>query len=711
LVAQLPIVVAGVWLCGMVAVLLVWVVQWRRVAAAMRRARRVESGREFEILRRVDVRGEVRLRMSRELMEPGVFGVWRPVLLWPEQLSLRLQDEHIAAIVAHELMHVRRRDNLAAMLHMVVEAAFWFHPMVWWMERRMVEERERACDEAVVELGAEAGVYAESLLKAVRFCVESPLTCVAGISGADLSRRVRSIMTLRLESLSLGRKVGLGLLGCAMVLGPIGFGVMRMIPVYGQVLRATGPRPSFEVATIKPSKPDENKNQEMGLRDGRYHATHVSLRNLIKYAYQVKMDDQLVGGPSWVDKEFFDVEAKIGESDLESMKNLSISGKVDQFALRLQSLLEDRFQLKVVDETRELPAYALVVAKGGPKLKEVSVSPEIAAAIKPPPPPPPPPPGSSSARPGSVRPFQDQAGSVGPRYLPMPPASAIVPLPKAGVQPVAFVQGGVAPSGTGTQAATPVTAGPPSFEVATIRPGDPHARSSGLNLGGDGIELVSMPLNFLLKFAYNLNAGSDDQIVGAPSWVSSTPFYIHAKEDEALAAKIDKMSPDERVATLRRMTQALLADRFHLKLHHETRELPVLALTVAKGGPKLTLVTASNANDGTAPATPDDWKGLHNPGRGKTEGRDVPIKLLADTLSWQSEIGGRLVIDATGLQGNYNFKLNWTPDNASTRVGDSDAGGPSLFAALQEQLELKLESRKAPVDCIVIDHVEMPSGN
>ena len=262
---------------------MVWLVRWWRVAAAVRRARRVESGREFEILRRVDVRGEVGLRMSRELMEPGVFGVWRPVLLWPEQLSLRLEDEHIAAIVAHEWMHVRRRDNLAAMLHMVVEGVFWFHPMVWWMERRMVEERERACDEAVVEMGAAAGVYAESLLKAVRFCVESPLVCVSGITGADLSRRVRSIMTLRLESLSLGRKVVLGLLGFAMVLGPVAFGVVRMIPVYGQVLRATGPLPSFEVATIRLSRDDARGADTEGEQT---HYT-VTAKMLMEFAYSI----------------------------------------------------------------------------------------------------------------------------------------------------------------------------------------------------------------------------------------------------------------------------------------------------------------------------------------------------------------------------------------------------------------------------------------
>ena len=111
----------------------------------------------------------------------------------------------------------------------------------------MVEERESACDEAVVEMGSRPGVYAESLLKAVRFCVESPLVCVAGITGADLSKRVRSIMTLRLKKLSVVGKVALAALAFVAIAGPVAFGVVRMIPLYGQVFKAKGPLPSFDV--------------------------------------------------------------------------------------------------------------------------------------------------------------------------------------------------------------------------------------------------------------------------------------------------------------------------------------------------------------------------------------------------------------------------------------------------------------------------------
>jgi uncharacterized protein (TIGR03435 family) len=248
----------------------------------------------------------------------------------------------------------------------------------------------------------------------------------------------------------------------------------------------------------------------------------------------------------------------------------------------------------------------------------------------------------------------------------------------------------------------------PAFEVSTVRPSSQDAQESNLNLGPDGIRSSNLPVIFLLKFAFNLNAGSNDQIVGAPPWLSSLPFDIHAKVGEETAARLADMPTDERIAATRNMIRALLADRFGLRVHYESRKLSVLALTVTKGGSKLT-----PTNDKPASETPgaDAWTGLHNPGAGQTEGRDVPVALLVNALSSKPEIDGRLVVDETGLTGKYSFKLIWTPEDPHAATGEAGAGGPSLFTALQEQLGLKLEARKAPVDCVVIDHIEQPSPN
>jgi bla regulator protein blaR1 len=233
LLRWLPGMVAILWLAGFVTVIGLWWVRWRRVAAAIRGAVPVSHGREVEILRRVEekfagIRSPISLRSSQTLLEPGIFGILRPLLLWPAGISHQLQDAHLEAILAHEVQHVRRRDNLAAATHMVVEAIFWFHPLVWWLGARLVEERERACDEEVLRLGNEPEIYAESILKTCEFCVASPLACVSGVTGADLKQRIVRIMTQRsVDKLGFLKKLLLVAIGTGAVAAPIIGGLIK----------------------------------------------------------------------------------------------------------------------------------------------------------------------------------------------------------------------------------------------------------------------------------------------------------------------------------------------------------------------------------------------------------------------------------------------------------------------------------------------------
>jgi uncharacterized protein (TIGR03435 family) len=243
----------------------------------------------------------------------------------------------------------------------------------------------------------------------------------------------------------------------------------------------------------------------------------------------------------------------------------------------------------------------------------------------------------------------------------------------------------------------------PAFEVSSVRPSAPDQQGSDLNMEVDSIRSSNLPVMFLLKFAFNLNEGSDNQVIGAPKWVLSLPFDIRAKAGDDEGARLAKMTPDEHMEATRKMVQKLLADRFQLKTHLESREIPVLALVVAKGGSKLIPGGSTVVMTGE-----DNWSGLHNSGQGETEGRDVPVAALVSTLSGTPEIGGRLVVDDTHLTGKYNFKLTWTPEDLQ---GSARATGPTLFTAVQEQLGLKLEDRKLPVECLVIDHIEEPSPN
>jgi bla regulator protein blaR1 len=172
----------AMWLLGTLVVLAVWMVRWYRIAAIAKRATPLRDCVEAEIVARLQEAGASHTRVeivsTNESIEPGIFGIVQPVLLWPAAMKGQVSEGHIESIVAHELCHIRRRDNLTAMLHMLVEALFWFHPFVWWLGGRLMEDRERACDEAVVDSGRERRVYAESILKVCEFCVESPLPCV-----------------------------------------------------------------------------------------------------------------------------------------------------------------------------------------------------------------------------------------------------------------------------------------------------------------------------------------------------------------------------------------------------------------------------------------------------------------------------------------------------------------------------------------------------
>ncbi len=252
----------GVWLCGFLAVLFLWCVQWRKVSAATRDAAPQREGRELEALRRIEqlagLRKRIEIRLSPASIEPGIFGILRPVLMWPGGISRRLADAQLDAILAHEVQHVRRRDNLTAAIHMVVEAIFWFHPLVWWLGARLVEERERACDEDVLESGSERQVYAEGILKVCEFCLASPLACMSGVAGGDLKKRMVHIMTKRiLHKLDFGRKLLLSVAGLAAVAAPIAFGLAtatHAVSPAGSVVAQQSGQPTAAHASVHASK-------------------------------------------------------------------------------------------------------------------------------------------------------------------------------------------------------------------------------------------------------------------------------------------------------------------------------------------------------------------------------------------------------------------------------------------------------------------------
>jgi bla regulator protein BlaR1 len=390
----LPALLAAAWLCGFVVVLFVWRLRWRRISAAMRDAVPLQEGREVEALRRLERVGGVRKRIemlvSRTFLEPGIFGIVRPVLIWPEGISERLEDAHLEAILAHEVWHVRRRDNLFSAIHMAVEALFWFHPLVWWLGALLIEERERACDEEVVELGSEREIYAESILKVCEFCVESPLACVSGVTGADLKKRMVYIMKASVaRKLDLSRKLLLSAAGFLAIIVPIFFGLVNATPTRAQTQSesaATGAPDfeshGFEAASIKPHK--SSGAVEMSTvsftRYG-FSATNVTLQTLIRDVYRVQ-ESQIVGPPDLLNSDKYDIEARMGKSVADDLRKLDPMQSLPERERMLQALLADRFKLTLHHETKELPVYVLVIAESGSKLQEAKTGDTYANGIK-----------------------------------------------------------------------------------------------------------------------------------------------------------------------------------------------------------------------------------------------------------------------------------------------------------------------------------------
>jgi len=205
-----------VWACGCAFVIARWTREWLRIRGLVLRARPIYIG------------AGIRARRISAPVEPGVFGIWRPVLLLPQSMLERLSEAEFASVIEHELEHVRRRDNLTALVHMLVQAAFWFYPLVWWIGKKMVEERERACDEAVLGSGKEPESYAEGILKVCEFCIEPGAACAAGVTGADLKQRIRGIMANRMtEKLGAAKKAVLTMCAMAAVAAPIFVGMLH----------------------------------------------------------------------------------------------------------------------------------------------------------------------------------------------------------------------------------------------------------------------------------------------------------------------------------------------------------------------------------------------------------------------------------------------------------------------------------------------------
>jgi uncharacterized protein (TIGR03435 family) len=242
----------------------------------------------------------------------------------------------------------------------------------------------------------------------------------------------------------------------------------------------------------------------------------------------------------------------------------------------------------------------------------------------------------------------------------------------------------------------------PSYEVASIKidDGGPN-RPVTWRETPDGLMVSNVMLELLIRQAYGIQSY---QIEGAPEWINQEEYDISARIDDAETRRLQSLTKEQAQAERRLMLQALLADRFLLIVHHETKEGPVYALVVAKHGPKF--------QEAAPPARPEMPISM---GAGLLTFNGAPMSTLVRLMA---QVIGRPVLDHTGLTGNYAFTLKWTPDEfnlpATPQQSDqtsAEPNGTSIFTVIQDQLGLKLESTKAPIDSLVIDHVSRPSPN
>lgn len=226
----------------------------------------------------------------------------------------------------------------------------------------------------------------------------------------------------------------------------------------------------------------------------------------------------------------------------------------------------------------------------------------------------------------------------------------------------------------------------PDWEVVTVRPGDPYAKSDRIHLRGNHVTLENETVESLVMSSYNLQK---NQIAGVQEWVREERWTVDGLADA---------DGEPNAKQLQAMVRKVLSARFELQLHHEQREMPVYALTVIKGGPRLT------AN----PSDPDGLMDQENHGGNGWRMDTFKNTSMTDLVSFLRFRVDRPIVDQTGLKGRYDLQLKWTPNEIEATTPDAP---PGLFTAIQEQLGLKLEPTRAPAEVLVIDKVEKPGAN
>lgn len=279
---------AAVWSLGVAVVLGRWFIEWSRIRTVVRASTPLLLD------------ASVSVRCTNAIDVPGVVGIREPVLLIPTGLVSQLDATQLDCVIAHELCHVRRRDNLTAAMHSLVQALFWFHPLTWWIGARMIDAREHACDAGALDAGIEPRAYAATLLHVCRHSVDSRDLCVASATGGDLTARIRSIMSSRGPArFRIVKQALLGGILASCVALPVAAGIHVIsrseihVPAGAKSIWPTRGGPSFFTEQA-----------------GFVYARNLSLRELISHTYAVDVHE-VDGRFEWLDRPRYDLELRV----------------------------------------------------------------------------------------------------------------------------------------------------------------------------------------------------------------------------------------------------------------------------------------------------------------------------------------------------------------------------------------------------------------
>jgi uncharacterized protein (TIGR03435 family) len=538
----------------------------------------------------------------------------------------------------------------------------------------------------------------------------------------------------------------------------IGFLAFVSSAVFGQSPPAP---PAFEIADVHSSPHTTTPFFQGGALHGdRYIARNATMVDLIATAYGIE-NDKVLGGPSWLETDRFDVIAKVAPSTPpETLK------------LMLQALLSDRFKLVMHSDQKSMPGFVLAVGKNKPKLKESAGSDNTGCQISVDPPNPSPgvipflvdkcrnitmeafalhlrqvaggyvtstlldstglkgawdfdfkwsPPGAlAQAGADGISLFDAMDKQLGLKIEPQKAAMPVVVVDAVNEKPTDN------PPGVKTTLPPPA---PAEFEVAVIKPSLPDANLGG-RIDGGQISLQGITLKFLISFAWNINPNADEMLVGAPKWLNTDKFDILAKTNTDAPASGQPNTPQVDIDDLRSMLRALLIDRFKMAVHMEDR--PVSAYTLTAANPKLKQADPMNrtgCKEGPGPDGKDPR--IANPILNRlVTCQNMTMAQFADRL--QSLAPGYIytpVLDATGLEGAWDFTISFSgvgqggrgaqsggdaapPPAGGAPIASDPSGALPLPDAISKQLGLKLEKQKRPVSVLVIDHVDQkPTEN